>query len=69
MAACRGAIKAGEVLSPRQMKQLITDLCNSTHPYTCPHGRPCMLELTSKDLAKMFKRTGFNLEKPKEWES
>jgi len=69
MAACRGAIKAGEILSPRQMRQLITELCNSTHPYTCPHGRPCMIELTPDDLFKMFKRTGFNLEKNREWES
>ncbi len=59
MAACRGAIKAGEVLNTRQMRQIIIDLCNTTHPFTCPHGRPCMIEISSDDLYKMFKRTGF----------
>jgi DNA mismatch repair protein MutL len=61
MAACRAAIKAGEILNVRQMRQLILDLCNTTHPFTCPHGRPCMIEITTEELYKMFKRTGFNL--------
>lgn len=61
LAACHGAIKAGEVLNTRQMEKLIQDLCNTNHPFTCPHGRPCMLEITPADLYKMFKRTGFNL--------
>jgi DNA mismatch repair protein MutL len=61
MAACRAAIKAGEILNVRQMRQLIVDLCNTTHPFTCPHGRPCMIEITTEELYKMFKRTGFNL--------
>ncbi len=61
MTACRAAIKAGEVLNMRQMRQLIIDLCNTTHPFTCPHGRPCMIAVTSDELYKMFKRTGFDL--------
>ncbi|MEG2342579.1 MAG: DNA mismatch repair endonuclease MutL [Acidaminococcaceae bacterium] len=56
-AACHGAIKAGEVLTLRQMRTLILDLCNTEHPFTCPHGRPCMVEITSAELYKMFKRT------------
>lgn len=40
MTACKAAIKAGEVLNMRQMRQLIIDLCNTEHPFTCPHGRP-----------------------------
>jgi DNA mismatch repair protein MutL len=61
MTACRAAIKAGEVLNMRQMRQLIIDLCNTTHPFTCPHGRPCMIAVTSDELYKLFKRTGFDL--------
>ena len=61
MTACRAAIKAGEVLNTRQMRQLIVDLCNTTHPFTCPHGRPCMIAVTSGELYKLFKRTGFDL--------
>lgn len=57
MTACKAAIKAGEVLNMRQMRQLIIDLCNTEHPFTCPHGRPCMVEISSSELYKMFKRT------------
>ena len=59
MTACKAAIKAGQMLNMRQMRQLIIDLCNTTHPFTCPHGRPCMIEIDSNQLYKMFKRTGF----------
>ncbi|MGL5206330.1 MAG: DNA mismatch repair endonuclease MutL [Acidaminococcaceae bacterium] len=54
--ACHGAIKAGELLNMRQMRTLIIDLCNTEHPFTCPHGRPCMIEISSEELYKMFKR-------------
>lgn len=57
MMSCKAAIKAGEVLNMRQMRQLIIDLCNTEHPFTCPHGRPCMIEISSAELYKMFKRT------------
>ncbi len=57
MMACKAAIKAGELLNMRQMRQLIIDLCNTEHPFTCPHGRPCMIEISSAELYKMFKRT------------
>ncbi len=59
MTACKAAIKAGQLLNMRQMRQLIVDLLNTTHPFTCPHGRPCMIEIDSDKLYKMFKRTGF----------
>ena len=59
MTACKAAIKAGQLLNMRQMRQLIIDLCNTTHPFTCPHGRPCVIEIDSNQLYKMFKRTGF----------
>ena len=59
MTACKAAIKAGLELNMRQMRELIIQLMNTTHPFTCPHGRPCMIEITSDELYKMFKRTGF----------
>ncbi len=59
MTACKAAIKAGELLNMRQMRQLIIELLNTEHPFTCPHGRPCMIEINSDQLYKMFKRTGF----------
>ena len=59
MTACKAAIKAGQLLNMQQMRQLIIDLCNTEHPFTCPHGRPCMIAIDSNQLYKMFKRTGF----------
>lgn len=59
MTACKGAIKAGQELNMRQMRDLIGQLLHTAHPFTCPHGRPCVIEITSDELYKMFKRTGF----------
>jgi DNA mismatch repair protein MutL len=56
-AACHSAIRAGEVLNIRQMRELILELLNTEHPFTCPHGRPCMIEVNSAELFKLFKRT------------
>ena len=59
--ACRAAIKAGEELNVRQMEILLNELRRTPFPFTCPHGRPTILRFDTHDLAKMFKRTGFNL--------
>ncbi len=56
IAACRAAIKAGETMTMRQMQILLNELSETTMPYTCPHGRPCMIRFDMKDLDKMFKR-------------
>ena len=56
--ACRSAIKAGDPLSQEQMEKLIYELLSTTeNPYTCPHGRPTILELRKEKLYKLFKRT------------
>lgn len=57
IASCRGAIKAGQKLSNREMELLLNDLSKTPHPHTCPHGRPTIIKFTRADLAKMFKRT------------
>ncbi len=54
--ACKGAIKANEKLSEKEMKSLIMDLMKCKNPYTCPHGRPTMIKFEIKELEKMFKR-------------
>ena len=52
-----GAIKAGNILNIRQMKQLLEDLFHTDKPFVCPHGRPIILRFTPEELAKLFKRT------------
>lgn len=55
-ASCRGAIKAGHVLTLHQMRVLIDTLFTTEKPYVCPHGRPTILRLTTAELAKLFLR-------------
>ncbi len=55
-AACRGAIKRGDPLNIRQMKELIVDLFHTTRPFVCPHGRPTIVKFTSEELGRLFKR-------------
>lgn len=57
MAACRSAIKAGEILNMRQIQALLSELYTTELPYTCPHGRPTIVRFGPDELAKMFKRT------------
>ena len=57
--ACKAAIKAGFKLNYRQMEILLQELNDTAMPYTCPNGRPKIIKLSSDELAKMFKRTGF----------
>lgn len=55
-AACRGAIKRGDPLNIRQMKELITDLFHTSRPFVCPHGRPTIVKFTPTELGRLFKR-------------
>ena len=54
--ACRGAIKAGEKLTAKEMKNLLEKLLKTEGLYTCPHGRPVMIKITLRELDRMFKR-------------
>ncbi len=54
--ACKGAIKANQKLSEKDMKILLYDLMKCRNPYTCPHGRPTMIKIGKEELEKMFKR-------------
>ena len=56
--ACHSAIKGGQQLSHEEMLALIRQLEEATQPRTCPHGRPTMIQLTSRQLEKEFGRTG-----------
>ncbi len=54
----RAAIKAGQVLSLEEQRQLILDLEQSSSPRTCPHGRPTMVHLSVAALERQFGRRG-----------
>ena len=54
--SCKGAIKANHQLSRKEIDALVDDLKACANPYTCPHGRPVMIKLTTYEIEKMFKR-------------
>ena len=54
--ACRAAIKAGDHTSPEELMVLAEKILSGKVPPTCPHGRPCVLKLTRKELEKQFGR-------------
>ena len=53
---CRHAVKANDALKPAEWDHLIHDLLACDLPYTCPHGRPTMIQLTLAELEKKFGR-------------
>ena len=54
--ACKAAVKGGEKLTVQEAQTLIEDLLKTDHPYTCPHGRPTMIEFSRYELDRKFKR-------------
>jgi DNA mismatch repair protein MutL len=54
----RMAIKAGQILSPEEQKNLLLNLETCQVPRTCPHGRPTMIHLSAMMLERQFGRTG-----------
>lgn len=54
--ACRGAIKAGQKLSPDEAYELLRQWQDTPLGEFCPHGRPCVLRWDVSALEKLFKR-------------
>ncbi len=54
--ACRAAVKAGDRTHPEELVHLAEEILSGKIPPFCPHGRPCVLKLTKKELEKQFGR-------------
>jgi DNA mismatch repair protein MutL len=54
--ACHAAIKVNMPLAPEKMRWLIDRLLSTSSPTTCPHGRPAILRLTTRDIERGFHR-------------
>jgi DNA mismatch repair protein MutL len=55
--ACRAAVKSNTPLTAEKMQWLIDRLLQTSSPTTCPHGRPVVLRIFTRDLLKGFQRT------------
>jgi DNA mismatch repair protein MutL len=54
---CRHAVKANDPLAGAELENLVEDLRQCAMPYTCPHGRPTLIEMNYRELEKKFGRT------------
>lgn len=54
--ACKAAVKAGDILSEDQIRQLLKDLSNVENRFICAHGRPTTWSVSKRDIEKNFKR-------------
>ncbi len=54
--ACHAAIKVNMPLAPEKMRWLIDRLLQTSSPTTCPHGRPVILRLATRDILRGFHR-------------
>ncbi|MCD2136704.1 DNA mismatch repair endonuclease MutL [Salinicoccus halitifaciens] len=56
MMSCKKSIKANHYLDKRQMEALLEELNRCDSPYTCPHGRPVIIQMTTYEIERMFNR-------------
>lgn len=54
--SCKSSLKANKFISIKEMEALIEQLRNTENPYSCPHGRPIIIQFSKYDIEKMFKR-------------
>jgi DNA mismatch repair protein MutL len=53
---CRHAVKAHDPLRGEELRALLQQLHQCELPYTCPHGRPTMIQMSYGELEKKFGR-------------
>lgn len=54
--ACRAAVKAHDIVHTQEMHTIMEQLQKCKQPFTCPHGRPTMIQMSIPELEKKFKR-------------
>jgi DNA mismatch repair protein MutL len=54
--ACHAAIKINTALDPVRMEWLLLELAKTSHPTSCPHGRPIALLYSWKEIQRAFHR-------------
>ncbi len=56
MMSCKQSIKANHYLDKKHMEALLEELGKCNSPYTCPHGRPVIIHMTTYEIERMFNR-------------
>ncbi|WP_066288751.1 DNA mismatch repair endonuclease MutL [Bacillus sp. FJAT-29937] len=56
MMSCKASIKANHHLRNDEIQALLDELRQTSDPFTCPHGRPIIIQYSTYEMEKMFKR-------------
>ncbi|MGV3323192.1 DNA mismatch repair endonuclease MutL [Streptococcus hyovaginalis] len=56
MMSCKRSIKANHIIDDYSARNLIYQLSHCQNPYNCPHGRPVLINFSTADMEKMFRR-------------
>lgn len=54
--ACHSSVRFHHSLCKEEMEKIIADLAAARQPYHCPHGRPTVVTMSLRELAKEFER-------------
>lgn len=54
--SCKSAVKAHDVLSEHEITGLMSELAKCDNPYSCPHGRPTFIRISTYDIERSFRR-------------
>jgi DNA mismatch repair protein MutL len=54
--ACKHSLKANHYISSLEANQLLSDLRKCKRPYTCPHGRPIIVDINMNAIEHWFNR-------------
>ena len=54
--SCKATVKAHDVLSEHEITDLMSELAECDNPYSCPHGRPTFIRISSYDIERSFRR-------------
>lgn len=58
MSACKAAVKANDKLTVEEAVALLKQLVQCEQPFTCPHGRPTILNISTREIERRFGRRG-----------
>ena len=55
-AACKAAVKAHDRLTREECESLIRQMAECEQPFSCPHGRPTVLNISLNEIERRFGR-------------
>lgn len=54
--SCKMSVKANTRITKEAQEEIINKLRKCNNPFNCPHGRPTIINFTTYEIEKMFKR-------------